>query len=118
MKIEHIHYFKDQSEQRYSIQWVSVESVIRLAKVMTTLKAEHVNWVGAVDNIFTQENTIYALVFYNGDWDSKEIVDRLISEANEPTSQSDWPTPFFYLLETVGSDRKRFVEKLKGDQII
>lgn len=118
MKIEHIFYVKNFSDFEGDIQRVSIESVIHLAKTMTTFQAEHVNWVGAVDNIFTEGIAIYALVFYNGDWDPKQIVDRLMNDALEPTSKSDWPTPFFYLLEKIDADRTKFVEKLKGDNII
>lgn len=45
MKIEYIHYVKDQSDFEGDIQRVSVESVIHLAKTLTKFKAEHVNWV-------------------------------------------------------------------------
>jgi len=118
MKIEYIYYVKNYSDFDGDTQRVSMESVIHLAKTMTKIRAEHVNWVGAVDNIFTEGIAIYALVFYRGDWDPVMIVDRLIEDALEPYSGSDWPTPFFYLLENINSDRTRFVEKLKGDQII
>ena len=118
MKIEYIHYLKDQTDIEDDIQRVSMESMVHLAKTMTKLRADHVNWVGAIDNIFTQQSSIYALVFYKGDWDSAEIVDRLIEDANEPYSGSYWPTPFFPLLSKVNSDRVKFVEMLKGDNII
>jgi hypothetical protein len=118
MKIEYIHYVKDQSDFEGDIQRISVESVIHLAKTLTKFKAEHVNWVGAIDNIFTQHTTMYALVFYQGEWNSTEIVDRLIEDANTPYSGDYWPTPFFPLLSAVNSDRTKFVEKLKGDNII
>jgi hypothetical protein len=118
MKIEYIHYLKDQTEIEDDIQRVSMESMVQLAKTMIKLRADHVNWVGAVDNIFTQQSSIYALVFYKGDWDPTEIVDRLIEDAHEPYSGSYWPTPFFPVLSAISSDRTKFIEKLKGDNII
>lgn len=118
MKIEYIYYVKNHSDFDGDNQQVSMEGVIHLAKTMTKLRADHVNWIGVINNIFTESVAIYALVFYKGEWDPVEIVDRLIEDALEPYSDSDWPTPFFYLLEKINSDRTKFVEKLKGDIII
>ena len=109
---------KNQSDFEGDIQRVSVESVMHLAKTLTKFKAKHINWIGITNNIFTGSVAIYALVFYKGDWNPVEIVDRLIEDANEPYSGSYWPTPFFPLLSAVNSDRIKFVEKLKGDNII
>ena len=118
MKIEYIYYVKTHSDWEGDNQVVSIEGVIHLAKTMTKLRADHINWVGAVDNIFTGSVAVYVLVFYKGEWDPVGIVDRLIKDALEPYSGSYWPTAFFHLLGKVNSDRTKFVELLKGDNII
>jgi hypothetical protein len=118
MKIQYIYYVKRNSDFKGDNQWVSMEGVMHLSKKMARLSAEHVNWVGAIDNIFTESVSIYCLVFSNETWDSEKIVDRLMEDALDPKSDDDWPTPFFYLLEKINSDRTKFVEKLKGGQLL
>ena len=113
MEIKHIIYVKKYSTFDGDCQTVNVE----ILKKLVILKAEHVNWVGVIDNLFTQATVIYAFIFYDGKWDSKKIVDRLIHDAVEPWSDDDWPTPFSHMLEKINSEREKFVELLKGGKI-
>lgn len=118
MKIKHIFYAKKYSTFEDESQYVHIESIKILLQKMVELKAEHVNWVGMVDNLFTETQIVYALIFYDGKWDGAQVVDRLIYDANEPWSDDDWPTPFFHVLEKIENDRTKFVELLKGEKII
>lgn len=114
MEIKHIFYVKKYSTFDGDNQTVNVE----VLKKLVILKAEHVNWVGAIDNLFTQATVIYAFIFYDGKWDPKIIVDRLIYDAVEPWSDDDWPTPFSDMLEKIDSNRKKFIKLLEGGNII
>ena len=118
MKIEYIYYVRNVSEFDGDNQWVSIEAMLHLAKNLTSIKFDHINWVGAVENTFTENPTIYGLIFYSDEWDPTAIVDKLIEDAIDPTSDSDWPSPFYHLFDKVGADRTKFVEKLKGENVI
>ncbi len=119
MTIDNIFYIKNGSQGEGQEQ--SISTFYWMAKILPKLrnkKIEHLNWVGLIDNLFLEDPTPYALVFYSGKWSSTEIVDRLILDIKDPYSDDEeFPSPFSDKFLYLKGNRTKFIELLKGENI-
>ena len=109
-------YIKNNSEGIGENQMITTSYLLgRILPNLRNKKHEHLNWVGLVDNLFTEEATPYVLIFSEGSWDAEQIVNQLIEDIVDPWSDDEnFPSPFS---DIYTGDRAEFISKLKGAQI-
>ena len=118
MEIICVNYLKHGSFLDGDIQYVTTEWIIKSMLIRLQKGFEHLNWIGVIDNSFTCDIMIYALIFYNGKWNGKKIMDRIISDIKDPWNNNfGILSPFSVIWEKTNFNRKPFITKLKGGEI-
>ncbi len=115
MEIVHVTYIKNFTEGSGSEQIINVQTLLEpfLKKIPHKSDYEHIAWIGVEENKFTEVPTVFAIAFYSGEWNNKQITDRIILDINNPMSD-EFPSPFTELYASSSYDRAEFSKILKG----
>lgn len=121
MKIKYISYIYH--GHLYSVdgrQFVDLENYVlkTLITKIKKIKFAHIGWVGIKEDDFMETIVTKAVIFYDGDWDGKLVVDTLMSDNEVPwLMYEEFPAPFFNDFERIGHDREKIIKILEGGEI-
>jgi hypothetical protein len=106
-------YIKQQTEHAGNSQSISVQYLVN--HLLPEIKSKSLAWVGIEENPFLSgEPSVFALVTFEGQWDPKEITDKLIQDIVDPPSDIIYPSPFTDFYKKLEFSRNKFKTHLKG----